>query len=119
MVTITSWTSTVALAGITLGSALLGSERSIGDQHPNTAAAAQCVELCKKAVAAGEDLSAGPCLSDDLPGGVVEGDTVCDVAHSPRTEEDDDPDNQCEAFRDGRANHFVEVTPTCDLIRER
>ena len=43
---------------------------------------------------------------------------VCDVAHSPREAVDDLPENQCADFREGRAHHFVEVTPDCRFIRE-
>jgi hypothetical protein len=63
------------------------------------------------------DLSNGPCLSDALPSGVITPGFVCDVAHSPRQAVDDDPKNQCSAYRDGRASHFVEVDPACAPIR--
>ncbi len=45
-------------------------------------------------------------------------DWVCDIAHSPRQSEIDDlPENQCSAYREGRAKHFVEVDMNCNLIR--
>ncbi|MEK7528471.1 MAG: S-layer homology domain-containing protein [Patescibacteria group bacterium] len=52
----------------------------------------------------GTNFSAGPCLSNKIIP-----DTVADVAHNPRAEVDDDPVNQCPAFAEGRASHFVEL----------
>lgn len=62
----------------------------------------------------GVDFSAGPCLSDALMP-----DWVLDIAHSPRTAADDLPANQCPAYREGRAHHFVELDPDGNLIRAR
>ncbi len=60
----------------------------------------------------GEDLSSGPCLTESLmPGWVV------DIVHSPRQPIDDLSDNQCQSFREGRANHFVELDINGNLIR--
>jgi hypothetical protein len=42
---------------------------------------------------------------------------VADVAHDPRTEADDDPANQCEEYRSGEVDHFVELDPDGNLIR--
>lgn len=62
----------------------------------------------------GQDFSSGPCLSNALmPGWVV------DIAHSPRLPADDLPQNQCPAYREGRADHFVELDPEGNLIRAR
>ncbi len=62
----------------------------------------------------GEDFSKGPCLSNALlPGWVL------DIAHSPRQSLDDSPDNQCPAYLEGRAKHFVELDPEGNLIRAR
>jgi hypothetical protein len=61
------------------------------------------------------DLSDGPCLTD---GGVeFYDDWVCDVAHSPREPVDNLPENQCQAFRNDEAHHFVEVSPQCEFIK--
>jgi hypothetical protein len=60
------------------------------------------------------DLSSGPCISESLPGLP---DWVADVAHDPREDVDDDPANQCQRYRDGEADHFVELTPEGELIR--
>jgi hypothetical protein len=59
----------------------------------------------------GVDMSPGPCL------GVIEPGWVADVAHDPREERDDEPENQCEAYRSGEADHFVELTPEGEFIR--
>jgi hypothetical protein len=57
----------------------------------------------------GKDLSKGPCL------GEVEPDWVADVAHDPRTDDDDDPKNQCDSY--GKtAHHFVEVDEDGEVI---
>jgi hypothetical protein len=66
-----------------------------------------------KAKAAGVDMEPGPCL------GVIKDDWVADVAHDPRTDVDDDPANQCEAYRNGTAHHFVELDPNGKYIRSR
>jgi hypothetical protein len=66
-----------------------------------------------KALFSGVNFSAGPCL------GVIKDDWVADVAHDPRQDVDDDPANQCEAYRNGAAHHFVELTPGGEYIRSR
>jgi uncharacterized membrane-anchored protein YhcB (DUF1043 family) len=58
------------------------------------------------------DFSHGPCLSNDL-----QPDWVADIAHNPRNQDDEYPVNQCQAFTDGRAHHFVELDPQGRLIR--
>ena len=63
------------------------------------------------AKARGVDLSRGPCL------GVIKEDWVADVAHDPRQDVDDDPTNQCDAYRSGEASHFVELDLRGELIR--
>ncbi len=68
----------------------------------------KCIELCKKQT----NLERGPCLSNNIEHG-----WVCDVAHNPREEIDNFPENQCEAFRNGTAKHFVELDTECNLIR--
>ena len=65
----------------------------------------------EEAAAVGTDFADGPCL------GVVLDNWVADVAHDPREEVDDRPENQCEAFRSGEAEHFVELDPEGELIR--
>lgn len=73
------------------------------------------IDLAKEAYieakARGVDMSPGPCL------GVIKEGWVADVAHDPRLEVDDDPANQCEAYRSGEAEHFVELDPDGEFIR--
>ncbi len=76
-------------------------------------AVSACVRECNARLFAGEEFSDGPCLSNEI----VE-DWVCDVAHSPRQDVDNDPENQCSAFRQGNANHFVELDLECRLIKK-
>jgi hypothetical protein len=73
-----------------------------------------CVQSCKDALVAGTDLSAGPCLLDPIP---LDTNWVCDVAHNPRQNVDNLPQNQCQAFRNRIAHNFMEVTPECEIIR--
>ncbi len=71
-----------------------------------------CVELCIQKLNEGRNLSSGSCLSNE-----IEPDLVCDIAHNPREAVDDLPENQCSAYREGKAHHFVEVDENCSLIR--
>ena len=64
-----------------------------------------------KARLEGVDMTNGPCL------GVIVPNWVADVAHDPRQPVDDDPANQCEAYRAGEAEHFVELDPDGNVIR--
>jgi hypothetical protein len=57
------------------------------------------------------DMSPGPCL------GVIKPGWVADVAHDPRQDVDDEPENQCAAYREGEADHFVELDPSGNFIR--
>lgn len=61
--------------------------------------------------ARGVDFADGPCL------GIVQEGWVADVAHDPRQPIDDRPENQCEAYRAGKADHFVELDPAGNVIR--
>src|SRR5919197_4150146 len=67
-----------------------------------------------EAKAAGINLDRGPCIAEQLPGLP---DWVADVAHEPRQPVDESPANQCRRYRDGEAHHFVELSPSGDLIR--
>lgn len=69
----------------------------------------RCIELCLRQDG---NLDQGPCLSNEI----VE-DWVCDVAHAPRLTLDNQPENQCFAYREGKAQHFVEIDPDCNFIR--
>ena len=82
-------------------------------QAQKTSAIINCQELCQDKLSTnGIQAGDSPCLSN----AIVE-DWVCDIAHSPRQEVDDLPDNQCEAFRTGAAHHFVELDGNCNLIK--
>jgi hypothetical protein len=71
-----------------------------------------CVAKCKQVVASGVDVSAGPCLSNEIAP-----DWVCDMVHNPRIPIDNLPDNECSAFVKGSARHFVEVDLNCTVVR--
>ena len=83
--------------------------------HGGAEADKQTIALAKRAYerakARGVDLSRGPCL------GVIKPEWVADVAHDPRQDVDDEPENQCEAYREGEAGHFVELDPEGKFIR--
>ena len=75
-----------------------------------------CIRECINRLDLEMNLSNGPCLSDEDFNWMIE-DWVCDVAHSPRQQVDNDPANQCPEF--GKtASHFVEVDPECNFIKE-
>ncbi len=74
----------------------------------------QANHLYSQEKAKGRDLSTGPCLSDALLP-----DWVVDIAHNPRLAVDDLPENQCQAYLEGRAKHFVELDPDGNLIRAK
>lgn len=62
----------------------------------------------------GEDFSRGPCLSNALmPGWVL------DIVHNPRLPVDNLVENQCTAYVEGRALHFVELDTNGSLVRAR
>ncbi len=58
------------------------------------------------------DISAGPCLSNDLLPG-----WVADIVHNPRQPVDDQIENQCMAYIEGRARHFVELDMEGNVVR--
>lgn len=60
----------------------------------------------------GIDISKGPCLTNDLTP-----DWVADLVHNPRIKDDDLKQNQCQAFLEGRAKHFVELDIDGNLVR--
>lgn len=74
-----------------------------------------CRDACEfDAVESKQDLSSGPCLLNPVENAP---DWVCDIAHNPRQSVDDQPGNQCSAFREGKARHFVELDEKCNFIR--
>jgi hypothetical protein len=72
----------------------------------------QCINDCL-VVRANESIENGPCILNPIPGS----NWVCDVVHEPRTETDNLPENQCSAFRNGKAVHFIEVNTDCEFLR--
>jgi hypothetical protein len=81
------------------------------DESEKDAAVAAARAAYQNAKAEGVDFTNGPCL------GEIMDNWVADVAHDPRQDVDDDPANQCEAYRSGEADHFVELDPDGKLIR--
>lgn len=73
---------------------------------------AKAKEIYTEKIEQGLDLTNGPCLSDEL-----DGDWVLDIAHDPREEVDDLLENECPAYRDGRAKHFIELDEEGKVIR--
>eukprot|EP00824_Muranothrix_gubernata_P012986 TRINITY_DN27257_c0_g1_i1.p2 TRINITY_DN27257_c0_g1~~TRINITY_DN27257_c0_g1_i1.p2 ORF type:complete len:127 (+),score=23.03 TRINITY_DN27257_c0_g1_i1:26-382(+) len=87
-----------------------------GDQEEATT---RCAALCT-AHRYDYELTAwnkGPCLSDHFPFDVPH--YVCDVAHWPRQQVDNDPNNQCRDWnpQGGDKCAFVEVNTKCQVIR--
>ncbi|MBI3944401.1 MAG: nicotinate phosphoribosyltransferase [Armatimonadetes bacterium] len=71
-------------------------------------------ELYEQRKAEGMDFSQGPCLADEIIP-----DWCVDVAHSPRQAVDNEPQNQCRSYREGRVCHFVELDPEGNVLRAR
>lgn len=78
----------------------------------------KAVEIYQQAVEENKDLSKGPCLSNDLHGNPDYPETmwVLDIAHYPREDVDNQPENQCSAFREGKAKNYIEFDPEGHLI---
>ena len=81
-----------------------------GDEERDRAVAA-AEKAYVAAKGRGVSFEDGPCL------GVIIDGWVADVAHDPRQAVDDRPENQCEAYRSGEADHFVELDPAGNVIR--
>lgn len=74
----------------------------------------KAIKLYQERKLEGVDFSDGPCLSQDIyPNWVV------DIAHFPRKAIDDKEENQCQAFLEGRARHFIELDPEGKFIRAK
>jgi hypothetical protein len=71
-----------------------------------------CLELCLRQKQKNISLENGPCLSEEIIT-----DWVCDVAHNPRIDLDNKPENQCSSFRDKKTHHFVEADVNCQFIK--
>ena len=83
------------------------------EQEDKVNATIKCQNLCQNQLTTdGANFDVGPCLSNQIIN-----DWVCDIAHEPRQVVDDDPANQCSAFRTGQAHHFVELDGNCQVIK--
>jgi hypothetical protein len=45
------------------------------------------------------------------------GDYAIDIVHSPRTSEDDLPENQCDDYKNGKVGHFLELDKNEEVVR--
>lgn len=75
-------------------------------------AVTKAILLYQQKKSAGVDLSYGPCLSNNLMPN-----WVADIVHSPRIPADNLPQNQCSAYLEGKAKHFVELDTDGKLVR--
>jgi hypothetical protein len=96
-------------SGVILGLALVLVGCGGADADEQTIALAK--QAYEQAKAEGVDMANGPCL------GVIKPGWVADVAHDPREDVDDEPENQCPEYRSGEADHFVELDPDGNFIR--
>jgi len=77
-------------------------------------AAEACQQLCKSALATDLAMPSSACIGNPMQSFP---DYVCDLAHNPREAVDDLPENQCSAYREGKAKRFVEVDTNCNVIK--
>ncbi|MBI3486137.1 hypothetical protein HY025_04330 [Candidatus Daviesbacteria bacterium] len=75
-------------------------------------AANQAQFIYRETKKTGIDLKNGPCLTNALMPG-----WVADLVHNPRTKVDDLPENQCSAYLQGNAKHFVELDLEGNVVR--
>jgi hypothetical protein len=104
----------VAIGSMALGVLGCGGSDVSDQEHARAIRAAK--QSYVMAAARGEQLEVGPCIAEELAGMPR---WVADIAHDPREDTDDEPENQCQRYRDGQASHFVELTPEGELIRAR
>ena len=102
-------------AAVFLAAVLLAAGCGGVDEAEKDAAIAAARVAYENARLEGTDFSRGPCIADPLPEPTA--DWVVDVAHEPRRALDERPENQCSAYRSGKAEHFVELDPEGNLIR--
>ena len=99
----------------TAGAAVLAAGCGGVDEAERQAAIAAGRAIYEKERLEGTDFSRGPCLANPLP--PPNENWVVDVAHDPRRPVDDEAANQCSAYREGDAEHFVELDPDGRPIR--
>lgn len=85
---------------------------TVGVSTQDDMAIAEAYKVYAQEKRAGINFSKGPCLTNDLMP-----DWVADTVHNPRISIDDQPQNQCQAYLEGRAHHFVELDVTGKLVR--
>jgi hypothetical protein len=109
------WLPALVLGLVLIAACGGGHTNKAGSQTTSTSSSPDVIALAKqayaKAKARGVDFKSGPCLGIIAPG------WVADVAHNPRLPSDDLPKNQCAAWREGRASHFVELDPKGRVIQ--
>ncbi|MBI2617683.1 hypothetical protein HYW55_06120 [Candidatus Gottesmanbacteria bacterium] len=84
-------------------------QKSTDTQQPIIKKAQEIFEEKKKS---GVLLGDGPCLSEELIP-----DWSFDIVHNPRQDIDNQPENQCQYFREGKTHHFIEFDQQGRLIR--
>ncbi len=87
-------------------------DKNMTPQDERDLAIQKAQEIYKQLKAQGVDFSNGPCIAEELMPG-----WVADIAHNPRQAVDNLPENQCQNFRNGKAQHFVELDPEGNVIR--
>lgn len=100
----------VALAVVLLNRQAGKYRPGVSDQLDQAVDTAQRVYQNKQRLAV--DFSNGPCLTNDLLP-----DWVADLVHNPRQEVDNKIENQCQAYVEGRAKHFVELDLGGNVVR--
>jgi hypothetical protein len=102
----------LGLAALCVGvlAGCLGEDRASNAEKERAVTAA--LRAYADAKARGTDFSNGPCIAEE----VVE-DWSVDIAHDPRQPIDDEPENQCQAYRKGDTHHFVELDPEGNVLR--
>ena len=82
-----------------------------------------CITECKNLLFNGEDLSKGPCLMNGVeinkntPHNFTDENWVCDIVHSPRQNIDDQIENQCSLYLEGKAKNLIELDENCRVMR--
>lgn len=104
---------TLLLVAILASATVSCIRESISDEERAEAIAA-ALAVYEQQKQAGVDFSNGPCIAEE----VIDNWSV-DIAHNPRQEIDNQPENQCQFYRDGKTRHFVELTPEGELIRAK
>ena len=95
---------------LSLGLSCINEERATSEEKER--AVAEALKAYSEAQRNGADFSNGPCIAEE-----VIDDWSVDIAHDPRQDVDDKPENQCRFYREGRTHHFVELSPDGTVLR--